>query len=166
MLAKIKEDTSGFTLVEVIIAMVILTVGALATTNFLISIQYSAEDNLYASKALTFALNALEQMKATPTSDLEDLEQSADNAVFTLTVAADETVDLNLGEENKDLPVPTVTNGRGIPQTIPITLTPSITKLADATGFWLRIEYEYAHPRNGRLRSNVLGCVRSKVPQG
>lgn len=155
-----KKNFSGFTLVEIVIALVILTVGALGITQFLISLQYTAEDNLYESTALNIALSTLEQMKSTP---IPVLDATPQNGVFELTTDANTTIQLNLGQANIDIPVPTITNN-GNPQNILITLTPSITDLTGEIGFLLRVEYAYEHPRSGRIRTKVLSAIRSRVP--
>lgn len=159
MLAKIKEDTSGFTLVEVIISLLVLTVAALGITQFLISVQYSAEDNLYESTALNLALNALEQMKSEAAAVTDDRIK---DQTFDLTVSANQAVTLNLEQANT-IPAAIVSSGNN-PRSIQITLTPSISHLVDKTRFLLRVEYQYEHPRNGRLRTKVLGSIQSRVP--
>lgn len=155
-----KKNTSGFTLVEVIISLVVLTTAAFGITQFLIWIQYSAQDNLYESVALNMALNTLEQMKST---NVAGLETSIANQTFVLTKSASEQVTLRLGQENREISVPIVTNDDDV-KNILISLTPSITTLEGDIGFLLRVEYEYRHPRNDRPRTKVLSCIRSRVP--
>ena len=94
---KANTNTSGFTLVESIITLFILTVAALGLMSFLISIQYSAEDNLYESAALTVALSTLEQMKGESPGDL-DVSIASSN--FDLIEDNETSTSLNLGAEN------------------------------------------------------------------
>ena len=164
MPATAKNHASGFTLVETLITTVALTVAAFGIMSLLISTQYTAEDSLYESTALTVALSTLEQMKSMPASDLED---AMTNSTFNLITGIDDTTGamertaLDLVSPNVDLPIPIVTNGTS-PKNMLLTLTPSIHALADNNGFWLRVEYAYDHPRNNRTRTKVIGAVRAR----
>jgi prepilin-type N-terminal cleavage/methylation domain-containing protein len=158
MLVNVKKEPTGFTLVEVVISLLVLSFAAAGLVSFLISIQYRAENNLYESTALTVSLSALEQMKSMTT---EDLENSMNAATFNLNTGTNGIETLSLGQA-KELPILIVTNGED-PKSLPLVLTPSIETIAGSTGFWLRVQYEYDHPRSGRTRTEVMGCVRSRV---
>lgn len=158
MRINVKRNTSGFTLVEVMISLLILAIAAAGLVSFLIAIQYMAEDNLYESTALTVAISTLEQMKSMTTDNLEN-RMNAGN--FDLDTGANGIQTLTLDTTNQ-LSVPIVTNTDN-PKSIPIVLTPSIESIAGDTGFWLRIQYQYNLPRNNRTRTEVIGCIRSRV---
>ena len=158
MLKNVKRNTSGFTLVEVVISLLVLSFAAAGLVSFLISIQYMAEDNLYESTALTVALSTLEQMKSMAT---DNLENSMNASVFNLNTGTSGIQTLGLGQAN-ELSIPIVTNTVN-PKSMPLVLTPSIQSIARDTGFWLRVQYQYDHPRNGRTRTKVIGCIRSRV---
>lgn len=158
MLTNVKRNTSGFTLVEIVISMLVLSFVAAGLVSFLISIQYTAEDNLYEATALTVALSTLEQMKSMITEDLED---NMNAARFDLRTGADGIQVLALREANT-LSIPIVTNAQN-PKSMSLVMTPDIQSIAGNTGFWLRVQYQYNHPRDDRIRTKVIGCIRSRV---
>ena len=158
MRTNVRRNTSGFTLVEVVISLLILAIAAAGLVSFLISIQYMAEDNLYESTALTVAISTLEQMKSMAT---ENLENSMNSAEFELNTGVSGIQVLALEEAN-ELSVPIVTNTE-TPKSVAIVLTPNIESIAGDTQFWLRVQYQYNHPRNDRTRTKVIGCIRSRV---
>ena len=154
----VKRNTSGFTLIEVVISMLVLSFIAAGLVSFLITTQYTAEDNLYKSTALSVALSTLEQMKS---MDTEDLDNSVSTAAVDLT-NSNGTQALTLGAANT-LQIPIVSNNQN-PRTMQLVLTPSIQSIANDTAFWLRVEYEYEHPRDAnRVRTKVIGCTRGRV---
>ncbi len=155
----VKRNTSGFTLVEIVISLLILAFAAVGLVKFLISIQYTAEDNLYESTALTVALSTLEQMKNAAPSTLDG---SIGTSTFNLDVGADQPVVLNLGEENTRS-IPIITNAES-PKFMDLRVTPNIQSIAGETGFWLSVQYQYDLPRNGRTQTKVMECIRSKIP--
>lgn len=158
MQTNVKRNTSGFTLLEVMISLIILAVAAAGLVSLLISMQYISEDNLYKSTALTVAISTLEQMKSMTTNDLEI---SMSTREFDLNTGANGEQTLTLDQPNQLL-VPIVTNAE-TPKSMPIVLTPSIMSTAGGTQFWLRVQYQYNHPKNDRTRTKVIGCIRSRV---
>ena len=159
-----KNNTSGFTLIEVIISLVILTFIAVGLMSFLISIKYAAEDNLYESTALTVALSTLEQMKS---KKFGELSSSQSNSIFYLTSGNGEVTPLNLNAPNI-IQIPLITDEASsdntvIIKTLPLTLEPSIQPTTSNTGFWLEVKYSYDHPRNGRTRTEIVRNIRSDV---
>lgn len=159
----VKKNTSGFTLVEVIISLVILTFVAAGLMSFLISIKYAAEDNLYESTALTVALSTLEQMKSKKFGELSD---SQSNSTFDLISGNGEVRSLNLNVPNI-IEVPIITDGTSsnntVAKTLSLTLEPSIQPTTTNTGFWLEVKYSYDHPRSGRTRTEIVRNIRSNV---
>ena len=158
MHTKIKKSSSGFTLVETLISATILTVAAFGMTSALISVQYTSQDSLYGSTALTVALSTLEQMKGTSENELEN---SINAATFTLDTSGDGEITLNLGQDNQ-LQIPIVTNN-AVDQTMPLTLVPNIRALDNGNGFLLEVGYEYTHPRDGRIRTEMIRSIRSLI---
>lgn len=158
-----KNNTSGFTLIEVIISLVILTFVALGLMSFLISIKYAAEDNLYESTALTVALSTLEQMKS---KKFGELSSSQNNSTFDLVSGNGEITSLNLNAPNI-IQIPLITDeassDNAVIKTLPLTLEPSIQPTTSNTGFWLEVKYSYDHPRNGRTRTEIVRNIRSDV---
>ena len=153
-----KKSISGFTLVETVITMTILTIAAVGIVGTLITIQYTSQDSLYGSTALTVAMSTLEQMKS---MDSNALENSINTSSFNLITSVSGEVTLNLSQENQ-IQVPIVTNDDGN-QTMPITLIPNMQTLENDNGFLLEVGYEYKHPRNGRLRTETVRCIRSRI---
>ena len=153
-----KKSISGFTLVETVITMTILTIAAVGIVGTLITIQYTSQDSLYGSTALTVAMSTLEQMKS---MDSNALENSINTSSFNLITSVSGEVTLNLSQENQ-IQVPIVTNDDGN-QTMPITLIPNMQTLENDNGFLLEVGYEYKHPRNGRLRTEMVRCIRSRI---
>lgn len=158
MQTNIRSNNSGFTLVETIITVVILSAAAVGLVSFLISIQYQSQDNLYGSTALTVAMSTLEQMKSK--SDVE-LEVDIGSSTFELITTVDTKPILNLGTENILL-IPIVTN-TDIDQEMSLVLIPNIQRLANDNGFLLEVGYEYDHPRNGRTRTKVIRSIKSRI---
>ncbi len=158
-----KNKTSGFTLIEVIISLVILTFVALGLMSFLISIKYAAEDNLYESTALTVALSTLEQMKS---KKFGELSNSQNSSTFDLISGNGEVQSLKLNEPN-DIEIPIITDetspDNSVIKNLPLTLEPSIQPTTTNTGFWLEVKYSYDHPRNGRTRTEIVRNIRSNV---
>ena len=157
MLTKMRKNTSGFTLIETLITTVVLTLVAVGVTSFLISIQYTAQDSLYESTAFTVASSTLEQMKS---EDAADLENAMNDGTFNLITSLDTNIPLTLGASNV-LPIPIVTNADN-PQTMELTMTPSIAALVGGNGYRLRIEYAYDHPRDNRTRTKVISSIRAR----
>lgn len=159
----VKNNTSGFTLIEVIISLVILTFVATGLMSFLISIKYAAEDNLYESTALTVALSTLEQMKSKKFGELSDSQSSS---TFDLVSGNGEVTSLNLNAPNI-LQIPIITDeassGNAVIKTLPLTLEPSIQPTTTNTGFWLEVKYSYDHPRSGRTRTEIVRNIQSDV---
>lgn len=159
-----KRKDSGFTLVETLITVVILSIAVIGFTRLLISTQYNAEQNLYESTALNVALSTLEQMK---NSSFFQLTQSLENTEFDFqTTSADniETIDLNAPNI---LSVPIVTNGTDN-KMLNITLTPRIIASgpnapSDPNAYMLEVEYAYNHPQTGQTRTSVVKCLRSNI---
>jgi prepilin-type N-terminal cleavage/methylation domain-containing protein len=156
MLIKEKKNTSGFTLIETIITVIILTIAAVGLTQFLISIQYTAEDTLYESTAMTLALSTLEQMKNSADTALDDGIIAAE---FDLLISSTETTILDLDQPNV-LPVPIVTNAATGGKTLLVTLTPNITTIG-TNGYMLEVQCAYDHPQNGRIRTIDVKSMRS-----
>ena len=153
-----KKSISGFTLVETVITMTILTIAAVSIVGTLITIQYKSQDSLYNSTALTIAISTLEQMKSTSSSTLE---ASLGTSSFNLITSVNAETLLNLGAENL-LQIPIVTN-TDVDQELPLILFPDIQPLENDNGFLLEVGYEYKHPRNGRLRTEMVRCIRSRI---
>ena len=152
------KNTSGFTLIETLITVTILTIAAVGFTSLLITIQYTAEDNLYESTALTVALGTLEQMK---NSDARTLEASQISTSFDLVIDDNDVrTPLALDEENI-LNVPVVTNA-AVDKELPVTLVPRIITVDN--GFMLEVQYAYDHPQSGREKIMVVRCMRSNAP--
>lgn len=59
------SQKTGFSLVEVMISMLVLSVLALAITKTMALTKYTAEDSLYEVTALNLGLSIIEQMKST-----------------------------------------------------------------------------------------------------
>lgn len=170
MLIKEKKHAAGFTLVETIITVVILSIAALGIMKFLISTQFIAEDNLYESTALTVALSTLEQMKNKQNAALDD---SLQNETFDLETSGGKTVTLNLLVPDGPqfvptvLEVPIVTKNTG-GKNLDIRITPSITLVgadaaAGARAYMLKVQCEYDHPKTGRNRTVTVKCMRSSA---
>ncbi|WP_425609298.1 type IV pilus modification PilV family protein [Thalassobacterium maritimum] len=70
------EKHAGFSLLEVMISMFILTLFILAFTKGLSYVKYLAEDNLYEATALTVAVSIIEQMKGASLNLLENPTKS------------------------------------------------------------------------------------------
>ena len=155
---KIIKKTLGFTLVETMVTVTILTIAAVGFTSLLITVQYTAEDNLYESTALTVALGTLEQMKNSATRNLEN---SQDITSFDLVIDDnDVTTPLVLDQVNI-LNVPVVTNAQ-VDKELPVSLIPRITTVNN--GFMLEVQYAYDHPQSGREKTMVVRCMRSNAP--
>jgi prepilin-type N-terminal cleavage/methylation domain-containing protein len=157
MLKKVKKTASGFTLVEVVISLLIVAVAAAGLIKSLISIEYTAESVFRESSALNVALSTLEQIKST-TND--GLDESIITETFNLRTGNGEIKALHLGTAN-ELSVPIVTDGEN-QKSLPLVLSPSIEYIGETTAVWIRVEYQYEHPKNGPL-TNVIGCIRSPV---
>ena len=154
----VKNNNSGFTLVETIITTVILTVAATGLISFLIAIQYRSQDSLYNSTALTVAISTLEQMKSTAA---EPLEVSIASSSFDLTTSVNTSTILTLNAENL-LQIPIVTNS-DVDQELPLILIPRIQSLANQNGFLLEVSYAYDHPRKGRTPTKTVRCIKSRI---
>lgn len=151
------RGSPGVTLVEVIIALLIFTVTAVALGRSLIWLQYSAEDNLYTSTAFTVASSVLEQMKSAST---DTLKKSIIETEFTMRRGSG-TDKLLLGQDNT-LTIPLSSDAQNN-KTMPLVLRPTIQAIDGNTGFLLRIEYSYDHPSSGRTRTKIMACMRSNV---
>lgn len=147
---------SGFSLVEILISMFVLTVLALATTKTLIVSKYTAEDSLYEATALNLGLSIIEQMKSASYVVLENPPLSGGAPSFRMLVENGAEEILILDEANL-LQVPIVTEASG-DQTkrLPTTVIPSITDMTDGSGLWLEVRYSFEHPRSGRVRERVV----------
>lgn len=153
-----KRKDSGFTLVETLIAVVILSIAVTGFIRLLISTQYNAEETLYESTALNVALSTLEQMK---NSSFSLLEQSQEDEEFDFqTTSADNIETIDLGAPNM-LSVPIVTNGTDN-KSLAMTLTPRIITLGP-NAYMLEVNYAYNHPQTGRTRTSVVKCLRSRI---
>lgn len=171
---KKRKETPGFTLVETIITVFVLSVAAIGFTKLLIATQYAAEDNLYDSTALTVALSTLEQMKNTSVALLETSEENGefDLVIKELDIVTDEETEvetLDLGEQNV-LQIPLVTNNANN-KTLRLTLTPRIIpNLIPGTideiveSYMLEVEYAFDHPQTQLNRTKTVRCLRSNTP--
>jgi prepilin-type N-terminal cleavage/methylation domain-containing protein len=149
-------QNKGFSLVEVMISMFILTLLALAVTKGLTFTKYTAEDSLYEVTALNLGLSIIEQMKSTSFNELSDPPLSEGKPSFRLLVDNGDEVILYLDSENV-LEVPIVTEAGGErAKLLSTTLIPSITEMRDGSGLWLEVRYTFDHPRSGRTRERVV----------
>lgn len=158
------KKNSGFTLIETITTVVILTIAAVGLMSFLTSIRFAAENNLYESTALTVALSTLEQMKS---QTYQNLQNTMLANGFNLETGNDNQVPLSLTTPTT-LPVPVVSDlgsaNQAPPKLIPITLRPSITASATRAELWIEIQYSYEHPRNGRVITGVVRGTKNNIP--
>lgn len=154
----------GYSLVEVIISMFVLTLLSLAFTRGLIFAKYTAENNIYESTALTVAVSTIEQMKGASIGVIENPTRSGGNDVFEMVVDSGNIRALNLGESNL-IDVPLVTDSEGATiNTLEVNLTPSIEAMDSFNGYWLTVHYTYEHPRTKRIRAHTIRNARSTVP--
>jgi prepilin-type N-terminal cleavage/methylation domain-containing protein len=157
-----ESQRAGFSLVEVMIAMFILTFFTAALFKGLLYAKYTAEDNLYTSTALTVAVSLMEQMKGASINQISSPKEVSGKEIFTMIVEGGADRDLILGEPNK-IEIPLVTDPSGVvSKTFDITINASIEEM-DEIGYWLSIRYSYAHPRTGRIRTEVIHNARSTV---
>lgn len=174
ILKKKRKETPGFTLVETIITVFVLSVAAIGFTKLLIATQYAAEDNLYDSTAQTVALSTLEQMKNANVALLETsvMDGRFDLVVKELDVITNEETEvetLDLDEQNV-LQIPLVTNNASS-KTLQLMLTPRIIRntipdTADEVvlSYMLEVEYAYNHPQTQLIRTKTVRCLRSNTP--
>lgn len=59
-----KDDQSGFTLIEALIAFIILSIGLMATVKMMTNIDVSGQISRQRMQALNYATNKLEEMRA------------------------------------------------------------------------------------------------------
>ncbi len=155
--------SDGFSLVEAIIALSILTVLALAFSKGLFLAKVTAEDNLYEATSLTVAISTIEQMKSASLETIERLANGSDRTFYML-IEGNEQTALKLDEPN-ELLVPITSNSEGeVGKRMPLMLTPSVSSMRDVDGYWLSVIYEYKHPRNDLTRTQVVRNVRSSIP--
>jgi prepilin-type N-terminal cleavage/methylation domain-containing protein len=161
---KSKQIQSGFSLVEMIVSMFVLTLLSLGFIKGLVYTKYMAEDNLYEASALSVAVSTIEQMKGASISLLSTPSTSGGKEIFTLTVENSNTIDLFLDEVNT-MSIPLVTDSDGnVQKYLELEVTPSIDAMDSATGYWLSLKYSYKHPRTGRIRTAMVRNARSTVP--
>lgn len=60
------QSTKGFTLIEVLVAMVIFSIVSLAVTKLMLSSTKLVSDNALASEAITLAQEKMEDLRSTP----------------------------------------------------------------------------------------------------
>jgi len=158
-----RNDSAGYSLVEVVISMFILALFVLAFTKGLTYTKYTAEDNLYEATAMTVAVSTIEQMKGASLNLLESPPKKSGKEVFTMIVEGGQRRDIILDELNV-VSVPIVTEKDGaIAKRMDLEMTPSIKKMNSVAGYWLTIRYSYKHPRTGRVRTEVVRNARSTV---
>jgi len=153
----------GFSLVEVMISMFVLALFILAFTKGLMYVKYMAEDNLFDATALTVAVSTIEQMKGAPINLLESPPKIDGKGTFKMIVEGGQERRVVLGEVNAMLiPITTDEDGSTV-KTMNMEITPNITKMTAAAGYWLSVTYTYKHPRTGRERTEVVRNARSTV---
>lgn len=150
------QQKTGFSLIEVMISMFVLTLLALAITKTLAHAKYTAEDSLYEATALNLGLSIVEQMKSTSYVALSNPPLAGGKPSFRMLVDSGSEEILFLDEANQ-LSVPIVTEAGGArAKLLPTTITPSITEMTDGIGLWLEVRYSYEHPRSGLTRERVV----------
>jgi prepilin-type N-terminal cleavage/methylation domain-containing protein len=159
-----KKHSTGFSLVEMLIAMVIFAVLSIGLSKSLIYSQQMAEDNLYEATSLTVASSFIEQIKAVSYARLLEPKQVGGKDVIEVVIGNGLLYDLILDEKN-ELEVPIVTDNSGTAnKMLTLGLTPSVTRMDSGSGFWIEVYYEYEHPKTKRVRSQSLRNARSAVP--
>ncbi len=145
------------------IALTIFTILALALTKTLTFSKFIAEDNLYEATALTVANSLVEQIKGTTMERLIAPPVANGREQFEM-LAAGVAGNFLILDEYNDLDVPIVTDEAGAEtKRLNVRVRPSITRMGGGDGFWIQVDYEYAHPRSGRTRSYTIRNARSMV---
>ncbi|TVP75497.1 MAG: prepilin-type N-terminal cleavage/methylation domain-containing protein [Puniceicoccaceae bacterium] len=159
----IRSKDHGFSLVEVMIAMFVLTLLALATTRTMTYTKFTTEDTLYEATTLNLGLSIIEQMKGRSYHELMNPPLVGGKPSFTMRLGAGAQEILILDEANQ-LDVPIVTEAGG-DQTkrLPVTVTPSMTPMTEGIGLWLEVHYSFPHPRSGKIRERFVYNAKTNV---
>lgn len=158
-----KQTLRAFSLLEVMIAMFVLGLMALALTKGLTHAKYTAEGNLFEGTALTAAVSTIEQMKGASLNLLQDPPLVDGKKVFKMIIADGLTQNLVLNEVNT-VTVPVVTDeGGSIGKTLDLNLTPRIESMTTFSGYWLSVEYSYTRPGMRRIHTSTVRNAQSLI---
>lgn len=164
----------GFTLVEVVFSLFVLTVFIVAILKTSTFTKYSAEQNLYESTALNAAIGIIEQIKGANYELLINPELDSDtDEIFTASSSTGSALQLKLAQANT-ISVPIITESGGdTAKTLAVSITPTLTETSKKVknlvntqtpaGIWVEVEYAWAHPRTGRTNTGVMRNMVSLV---
>jgi len=166
-----KKDTilkkKGMTLVEIVIAMGLLSLLAVGLLSGTLQTRKITEENIYQQAAQTAIVGYLEQTKSIPYTEI--LESISDPAGTPLaTVVDDQTADpLFLDTWNyKTITINTNASGNPI-ETMDLWVNPTIEDLSAAAGgrpaLAIRMAYRWKSPATRQLRESNIKIVRSSV---
>lgn len=168
-----KNPKSGFTLIEVVYALIILAVLFAGLIKISAFTKFNAEQNLYEVSALNAALGVIEQLKSANYELLTDPPTASGTPYFALMTSTGNDIQLNLGTSNQ-LEIPIITEAGGTTgKTLDVALTPTLqasTKLVqnlvnstEPASMWITIDYEWQHPRTKKTHSGTLRNMVSLV---
>lgn len=169
-----RNPKSGFTLIEVVYALIILAVLFAGLIKISAFTKFNAEQNLYEVSALNAALGVIEQLKSANYELLTDPPTGASGTpYFALITSTGTNIELNLGTSNQ-LEIPIITEAGGTTgKTLDVALTPTLqasttlvenlVNSTEAAGMWITIYYEWQHPRTKKTHSGTLRNMVSLV---
>ncbi|WOO39955.1 type II secretion system protein [Rubellicoccus peritrichatus] len=155
---------SGMTLVEIMIAMLILTIMAAGIISAVFTVKADAENNLYESSALNVAMSFIEQMKSFDYGLLEDPPTNpAGKDVFTFIIGSGTALEVPL-DEDITITVPIVSKSDGnVVKELDVILNVSKSVAASFDAYWLQVDYSWDHPTRDRAFGGSVNSLRSEV---
>ena len=87
-----KQTTAGFTLIEVLVAMVIFALSSLAVSSLMVGSMAQVSKNRHRSEAVRIAQEELEQMRSIQVADMANATSTSESARGGVTFAITRTV--------------------------------------------------------------------------
>lgn len=155
----------GLTLVEVMMALTILTILAAGIISAVMTAQNDAENNLYETTSLTTAISFLEQMTSINFQHLDNPPNNANgqaSITFILGSGQEAQIPLNV---YTPVDIPIISTEAGVvKKSLSVYVNPQVEHSADFDGFWLSVDYRWKHPRRDKYFEGTVRNMRSRTP--
>lgn len=149
------------TLVEVLIALTILTILAAGIISAVMTARSDAENNLYESTSLSVSISFLEQLMSAPISQITDPTNNAAGLPSISYVLGSGEQSLIPFNTFTSLEVPIISSETGtVQKKLNVEVCPRVSLALNGRAYLLSVEYRWKHPLRDKVYDGFVRNIR------